>query len=231
MRPPLSAEQLAGLQRLDTPSVSNAIESFGTRLRNEGYTDPGIRCMTPGPTPLVGYAITARIRTSNPPKDGHPYVDRTDWWECFQHHPAPRIVVVQDVDEHPGTGAFMGGVHAAILRALGCAGVITNGAVRDLPALQKDGFHVFAASLAVSHAFAHIVEFSQPVEIGGLTIHPGDLLHADMHGVLTIPHEIAAQIPARAESIAARERQVLDLCHSPDFSLERLREAVSDVVH
>ncbi len=231
MRTPLTAEQLAGLQRHDTCAVSNAIESFGVRLRNEGYTDSSIRCLTPGPRPLVGYAVTARIRTSNPPKDGHPYIDRTDWWECFQHHAMPRVVVVQDMDERPGTGAFLGGVHAAILRALGCAGVITNGAVRDLPALQKDGFHVFASSLAVSHAFAHIVDFGQPVEIGGLTIHSGDLLHADVHGVLTVPHEIAPLIPAKADDIAVRERQVLDLCKSPDFSLEKLREAVAGVAH
>jgi regulator of RNase E activity RraA len=200
-------------------------------MRNEGFTDASIRCLTSRPSPLVGYAVTVRIRSANPQKDGHLYVDRTDWWSCFKEFPEPRVVVVQDIDEQPGTGAFMGEVHGAILQALGCAGVITNGAVRDLPALQKGGLQVFAGSVAVSHAYSHIVNFGQPVEIGGLTVRSGELIHADMHGVINVPLAIAARVPEAASAIAEHERRVLELCQSPDFSVEKLREVVGDVVH
>ena len=228
---PLTATQLADLEALGTCAVANAIETFGVRLRNEGFTDASIRCLSPSPKPLVGYAMTARIKCSNPPKDGHAYADRTDWWNYVQSISAPRVVVIQDIDEKPGTGSLIGEIHAGILMALGCSGVVTNGAVRDLPALEKAGFHVFASSLAVSHAYAHIVDFGKPVEIGGLAVKPGDLLHADLHGVLSVPQGIAAQIPAAAAKIGERESRVLALCRSGNLSLDELRAAVKDVNH
>src|SRR5581483_9151427 len=104
--------------------VSNAIETFGVRLRNEGFTDRRIHCMFPQLPPVIGYAVTATIRCSTPPPVGHEYADRTDWWNHILKTPAPRIVVVQDVDDTPGLGAFVGEVHADILRALGCVAYV-----------------------------------------------------------------------------------------------------------
>ena len=75
-------------------------------------------------------------------------------------------------------------------------GVVTEGSVGNLAAAESAGFHYFAGSVSVSHAYVHVVEAGQPVEIGGLTIHSGDLLHGDLHGVQSIPLAIAAQIPA-----------------------------------
>jgi len=229
MIPTLAPSQFADLQKLDTCTVANAIETFDVRLRNEGFADRSIRCLTACSAPMVGYAVTARIRCSNPPMRGHGYPDRTDWWNALLHVPSPRIVVIQDVDDRPGTGSFLGEVHASILQALGCVGAITNGTVRDAPAIEKMGFHLFSSGLAVSHAYAHIIDFDHPVEIGGLTVKPGDLLHADVHGVLSVPKEIAADIPAAAAKLIERERKVLDLCRSQDFSPDQLRDAVKGV--
>lgn len=229
MATPLPPEQFAALQNLDTCTVANAIETFDVRLRNEGFADASIRCLTPDQKSMLGYAATVRIRCSNPPMRGHAYPDRTDWWNSMLALPAPRVVVIQDVDEHPGMGAFIGEVHATILQALGCVGVITNGTVRDLPAIQKSGFQLFASGLAVSHAFVHIVDFGHPVEIGRLKISPGDLLHGDVHGVLSVPASLAAQIPASAQQLLERERKVLELCRSKDFSPGKLRHAVQGV--
>jgi 4-hydroxy-4-methyl-2-oxoglutarate aldolase len=231
MTPPLAASQLADLQKLGTCSVANAIETFGVRLRNEGFSDGSIRCLIPRPEPMVGYAVTARIRTSNPSKDGHAYVDRTDWWNFVQSIPSPRVVVIQDVDERPGFGSLIGEIHASILMALGCVGVVTNGAVRDVPALERMGFHAFVSGVTTSHAYSHIVEFCEPVEIAGLGIKSGDLLHGDQHGVLSVPAEIAAQIPAEAAKIIEREGRVLELCRAGNLSLDKLRAAVKDVNH
>lgn len=230
MNPPLSPRVLEVLRRLDTCAVANAIETFGVRLRNEGFTHGGIRCLFPHHPPVVGYAVTARVHTSNPPVKGRAYVDRTDWWNHVLTLPAPRIVVIEDADESPAFGAFLGEVHAAILRALGAVAVVTNGAVRDVTALEKSGLQVFASRASVSHAYAHLVGFGQPVEIAGLKVQPGDLLHADAHGVLSLPGTIAAEIPRVAAEIAERERKVIALCQSADFSLERLSEAVHGVL-
>jgi regulator of RNase E activity RraA len=218
---------LAQLKALDTCTVANAVEQLDDRLRNEGFTDRSVRRITSNPAPLVGHAVTVRIRCSRPPMQAKTYIDRTDWWSFILAVPPPRIVVVQDVDDHPGLGTFLGEVHSAILMALGCVGGITNGAVRDVPAVEKSGFQLFAGGLAVSHAYAHIVEYDVPVEVGGLTITPGDLLHADEHGVLSVPLHIAQQVPAKAQELRQKERAILDLCKSPDFSLEKLRRAVA----
>ena len=126
----------------------------------------------------------------------------------------------------PGVGAFVGEVHANILKALGCVAYVTNGSVRDVPRVAATGFQLFASRLAVSHAYVHIVEFGQPVTVGGLGVNSGDVLFGDRHGLLTIPESIVAQVPAVAERMLAAERDVIALCQSPSFSLEQLRVAV-----
>jgi len=225
----LSPEQLDALARLDTTMVVNAIDTFGVRLKNQGYCDGTIRCYTPGLSPMVGYAVTGRIRCAVPPTVGRSFHERTDWWEHIVQQPAPHVVVVQDVDARPGLGAFVGELHANILRALRCTGIVTNGAVRGARGSQAVGFHLFAASFCVSSGFAHLLSFGGPVEVGDLTINEGDLLHGDSYGVTSIPPEIAAEIPARAEQVAAQRRALIQFCQSPDFSLSELGSRVKDV--
>jgi 4-hydroxy-4-methyl-2-oxoglutarate aldolase len=224
--PVLKPEQFESLRRFETCAVANAIDTFNVRLRNEGYADARIRCLFPRLAPMLGYAVTLKIKCSSPPPAGHAYPDRTDWWTQILKVPAPRVVVIEDTDKHPGTGAFLGEVHSTILQALGCVGAITNGAVRDLSAVEANRFQLFAGSIAVSHAYSHLVAIGGEVEIGGLKIKPGDLLHGDRHGVLSIPLEIAAGLPAVAGKILDRERGLIALCRSPEFSIEKLREAV-----
>jgi regulator of RNase E activity RraA len=214
------------LRRLDAPTLANAIETFRERLRNEGFVDPTVHCLLPKLPPMLGYAATVKIRGSAPPTTDGAYADRTDWWDYILSLPEPRVVVIEDSSTERGLGSLIGAVHMNILQALHCVGVVTNGSVRDLPAAEKAGFHFFASGLAVSHAYIHIIDFGHPVCIGGLTINSGDLLHGDLHGVQCIPPDIAGRIPPVAADIAAREQAVIDLCHSPEFSLEKLRAAV-----
>ena len=136
--------------------------------------------------------------------------------------PKPSVIVLQDVDHVPGFGAFVGEIHASIAKALGCVGYVTNGAVRDLPAVRDMDFHLFSGSVSVSHAYAHLVDFGAPVEIGGLKISPGDLVHGDRHGVQTIPLELVSRIPEEAAKIQSRERQLIEFCRSSEFSLDQL---------
>ncbi len=222
----LNFEQLDALRRLDACTLANAIETFQERLRNEGFMDNTVRCLFPRLQPMLGYSVTIKIRGSAPPTTDGAYPDRTDWWDYVLSLPAPRVVVVQDVSSRPGLGSLVGAVHMNILRALHCTGVVTNGAVRDIPSAEAAGFHFFAGSVSVSHAYIHIVEIGQPVEIGGLRIQSGDLLHGDVHGVQSIPLDLAARIPERAAQIIAHEQALIALCRSPEFSLDKLRAAV-----
>jgi len=227
--PTLTPALVESLRRLDACRVANAIETFDARLRNEGFADGTVRGLFEELPPVVGHAVTARIRGSAPPPVGHTYRDRTDWWSYILTVPPPRIVVVQDVDERRGLGAFVGHVHAQILKALGCAGYVTNGSVRDLPAVRRTGFQLFASSFSVSHAFVHIVDFGEPVTVAGLAIASSDIVYGDIHGVLTIPGDLVAEVPRAAARIDEHERRVVALCQSPEFTLDRLRAAVGEI--
>jgi 4-hydroxy-4-methyl-2-oxoglutarate aldolase len=226
--PAIPVEHLDALRRLDTCTVSNAIETFQVRLRNAGFADSRVGCVFEDLPPMVGYAATARLRSGEPPIAGF-YHDRTDWWNSILQVPAPRIAVLEDLDEPPGVGAFLGDMHAAILGALGCVGYVTNGAVRELPRVREMGLQLFAANVAVSHAYAHIFDFGAPVKVGGLEVRPGDLLHGDRHGVLTVPKKIASEIPAVAAKLQAAEHRVIGLCRSQEFSVEKLRRVLEEL--
>jgi regulator of RNase E activity RraA len=224
IEPPVKAEDLEALGRLDTCTVSNAIETFEVRLRNIGFADSRIRCIFEDSPPMVGFAATARLRSVDPPIASRIYTDRTDWWNSILQVPAPRIVVLEDQDKPPGLGAFLGVRQAAMLRALGCVGYVTDGAVRELPRVKNLGLNLFAGNVAVSHAYAHIFDFGSKVKVGGLEVHPGDLLHGDRHGLLSVPKNVASEIPAVAAKLQQAEQRVIDFCRSQEFSLDGLRQ-------
>jgi len=228
LQPALREEDLEALRQLDTCAVEDAIETFDLRARNTGFANSAIRCFFEDLPPMVGYAATARLRSGDRPISGRSFQDRSEWWKSILDVPKPRIVVLEDIDEPAGVGAFLGDVHAAMLLGLGCIGYVTNGAVRELPALRKMGIHVFARNVAVSHAYSRIIEYACPIQVGGMPVGPGDLLHGDRHGVLSIPRGIAAEIPRVAEELKERDRRMIELCRSPGFSVEKLRQAIKD---
>jgi 4-hydroxy-4-methyl-2-oxoglutarate aldolase len=225
----LLPELLDEFRNMSTCVVADAIETFDLRLRNAGFANSTIRCVFPDLPPLVGYAVTTRIRTADPPMEGHTYYARPDWWQHVQTIPKPRIIVAEDVDSTPGIGAFVGEVHSKILLALGCAGIVTNGAVRDLPAVRAAGFQMFASNVSVSHAYAHVFDFGGTVQLGGLTISPGDLIQGDLHGVQTIPREIAAPVASAAREVLRKRTILIKLCHSADFTIAKLYETLQRI--
>ncbi len=227
--PFLSDEELDALSHFDSCVIANAIDSFDVRLRNAGFADARVRCIFEDAPPMVGYAATGRLRSGEPPIGGGNFPDRAELWNSILDIPAPRILVLQDMDDHPGRGAFVGEMQAAILKALGCVGYVTNGAVRELPAVRDIGLQLFAGNVAVSHAYAHIFEIGSVINVGGMEVQSGDLLHGDRHGVLTIPLNVAKQIPQAAARLQQEEQQVIDFCRSPDFSVEKLRQILKQV--
>jgi regulator of RNase E activity RraA len=220
--PLLSEEELSALRQFDTCMIANAIERFNVRLRNTGFTDGKVRCTFPDLPPAVGYAITGRLRSGDPPIAGEFFRDRGDLWTRVLEMHAPRILVLEDVDETPGRGAFVGDMHAAILKALGCVAYVTNGAVRELPSVRRLGMQLFAGSVAVSHAYAHIFDLGIPVTVDGMEVRTGTLLHGDAHGIVSIPAEIAAELPNVAAKLRRSEQEVIDFCQSRNFSVEKL---------
>ena len=221
----LSAAQIAELQQYSSCSIANAIETFNIRPRNVGFMSHEIKCMFPEMPPMVGYAFTARIRASFEAK-------RTpDVWEyrrAVQTAAAPKIMVIEDEDDVP-IGSYWGEVNGSIHKALGCVGTITNGGVRDLNEARAMGFHFFARTVLVSHAYVHLREWSIPINVGGMLVRNGDLLHADQHGIVQIPHEIAAKVAAATAEVERKERIVISAARDPNFSIEKLQAAYQEM--
>ncbi len=222
----MTNEALNAIRKYSTCQVANAIETFGIRQRNQGFAGPGSQWMFSSLPPMLGFACTARIRTLESPPMTRGYLDRTDWWKNIRDATGPLIAVIQDADESSGFGAVAGEVHSAIMQSLGCIGLATNGAVRDLASLEKMGFAVYARGTSPSHSYAHILDHSKPVTIAGLSIAAGDLLYVDRHGLVSIPPELVSQLPAEIEKQHDSDRRVIDLCRSPEFTLELLEEEV-----
>lgn len=221
-----SRRPLDALRRIDACTLSNAIERFNVRPRNEGFITGGAICQFPHRPPIVGHAVTGRIRTYMPPITRKCYYESIDWWRYLITIPPPRVVVLQDIDPQPGFGALFGEVHARICLALECVAYITNGAVRDLPAIETLGIQLFAGHISLSHAYAHIVDFGEPVEIGGLKIKPGDILHGDRHGIQSVPASLVEKLPETAERIQSEEDELFQFTANPQFSVEALAAKV-----
>jgi regulator of RNase E activity RraA len=217
-------DQLDALKRFDTPTLSNAVETFALRSRAEGFADSQIRCIFPDLPRMMGYAVTAKISARAAPAVD---VVSSGFGALYDHarsQPEPRIVVVQDLDAPDSCGSLWGEVHATIFGALGCEGTVTNGLVRDLPEAEAVGFRYFAAGIGVSHAYVAVEEVGCEVSVGGLTVKPGDLLYADVHGVLSIPGEIAEQLPQAADDLISREQQLIAWVRSAEFDPTRIVE-------
>ena len=218
----LTTQDVAALRKITSPSVANAIETFNVRPRELGNLSSDIKGLFPEVGPIVGYAATCVIRAEQGPIQGH-RASLFGWWDFVQSLPAPRIVVVHDLDDPRGQGAQWGEVQANIHKALGCVGVVTDGSVRDLDEVRALGFQFCAAHVSVSHANVHMVDFGIPIKVGGVWIKPGDLLHADQHGVVVLPEELAPKIPEAIAKVEAREREIISACQAPDFTAEKLK--------
>jgi regulator of RNase E activity RraA len=221
---PLPAETLEKLRSYNAPTIANAIELFDVRGRHEGFMDASIRAIFPRMPPFVGYAVTAKIRAAAPPAPGAA-VPVKAMYEHILSMPAPRVIVVQDLDDPSCVGSLWGEVNGNVHKALGCVAVVTDGGVRDLDEVEALELPLFARHVIVSHAHVHLVEVGTPVMVGGLEVRPGDLLHGDKHGVISIPHDIAPRIPEAVTALEEYERGIISVCQSPDFTVEKLLAA------
>ena len=227
---PLNEEELAPLRELDTPTVCNTIEMLRPERQGFGYTTDTMVCVDPGLPPLVGYAKTAAIRSTRPSGRS---ADRTrqarlDYFRHVAAAPVPGIAVIQDLDgDRAGYGSFWGEVTSTSLKALGCAGGITDGSIRDVDAIAA-GFQLLARKVVPSRAFVHVVDFECDVNVLGMIVRPGDLVHADRHGAVVVPHDLARAIAGGAGLVARRERIILDAARSPGFTVDALARAMEE---
>lgn len=223
--PALDDALLDRLRGFSSPTIANAIERLKVRPRGEGYADGSVPCRFPALGRTVGYAATVRLGSTQE-RTGTTFYDLLAH-VAEQHRPT--VLVAQDLDDPPGRGTAWGEVNSTMLGAFGCIGIVTNGAVRDLAEVEAAGFQMFSGSVCVGHGAIRIIDAGTPVEVAGLTVAPGDLLHADAHGVVAVPLDVAGQLPDAAAAIEAQERQIIAACRQGPLTLDELKQALAEL--
>ena len=223
---PIDPQLLETLRKIPSCSIANAIETFNYQPRNQGFMGPEIKSIFPNMGHMIGYAVTAKIVADAPPS-GHMNVSRTEWVDEIMRIPAPRVLVLEDLDYPNPIGSFWGEVQANLHRALGAVGTVTNGGVRDLDEMQEAGFFAFASCVLVSHAYVHITDVGVPVKVGGLTVNPGDIIQGDQHGVIAVPRDLAADVPDAVKRVEDNEQELIGYANSKGFSVEGLKEMLA----
>jgi 4-hydroxy-4-methyl-2-oxoglutarate aldolase len=221
---PLNRDQLAALQKYDTPTVCNVVELFDVRPRSAGFMNDSIRCCFPQLPPMVGYALTTTFRSAAPPKSGNVYAGLNEQIAGFSELPGPAVVVFQDLDV-PVCSATFGEVMCSVYKAFGAAGLITSGAGRDLDQVEAIRFPAFTNGTICAHGYCHLLHMNVPVTVGGLIVQPGELLHGDRNGVTTIPAEIASEVADGCRELMAAEQIILDYVRGPHPTPQGFAEA------
>jgi len=216
------------LAQFDTPTICNALELIDPSYRTNGFTTEPLKCIYPDLPSIVGYAKTGTVSAITPSKKNaaEQLENRINWYKYVDQNPKPSIVVLQDIDgERAGFGAFWGEVNSHVHRGLGAKGVITNGSIRDIQ-MNATGFQMLAGSVMPSHAHVHIVDIACKVTVAGLSVQSGDLIHADRHGAVMIPHDAAMKIKEKIELIARKEEVIISAAKKPGFNWEILSESI-----
>lgn len=222
--PALSQAAFEALAKYDTPTICNAIEMFDIRPRNVGFMNASIKACFPEMPPMVGYAVTSTFRSMSPPRGGDVYASMSDQVASFEKLPGSPVIVYQDLDE-PVISATFGEVMCSVYHSFGAKGIITSGGGRDLDQVRGLGFPAFTTGAICAHGYCHTLAVNVPVTVGGLCVYPGDLLHGDLNGVSTIPHEIASEIPDACEALIAAEKVVLDYVRGTNLTAAGLTAA------
>ncbi|MEK9717878.1 MAG: RraA family protein [Candidatus Puniceispirillum sp.] len=222
-----TADDLATLTKWDTPTICNALEEIIPERRGHGFTTEPLVPLDPALPPICGFARTATIRAAEPSADSPAEMaeKRAAYYAYVAEAPNPTIAVIQDLDPRPGIGAFWGEVQTTVHKGLGVLGAVTNGSFRDL-ADSARGFNLIGGKVGPSHAYVHLVDIGCQVTIHGLTVVNNDIVHADCHGAVMIPHHAVKKIPAVIDMLTRREKIILDAAKAPGFNAAKLKDAM-----
>ena len=210
------------LKTVDTPTLSNAIELLNIRPRSEGFTPLQVKCIFPEFGRMVGYAVTAHVETVTrlEPGDMNRFIEL---YEALEASPKPGVIAFQEVGAMGDCAAHCGEVMATIFTRLGAIGLVSDCGVRDIPEVRAMGFQYFARGTVASHAYFRIVRVGIPVQVAGMAIQPGDILHGDENGLLHVPKSHAHRIAEMVDQVRSREKALMDYVRGPNFTLSGLR--------
>lgn len=217
------------LRSVDTPTVCNAIEVAQGKRGFNAFTRGTMLCSDPAGAVIVGYAVTAKIAAVSPPTEPQDMIRarRMAYYKAMAEAPKPSVAVVEDEDFPDCIGAYWGEVNTTIHKGFGMSGTLTNGVMRDLGDMAPD-YPVVAGSIGPSHGFVHVTALDTPVTVFGLTVRPGDIVHADRHGAVVVPPDIVGHLARAIAKMQQTEQLVLGPAREPGFNFAKFEAAWSD---
>ena len=194
-------EQLA---EFDTALLANTIGYIDPTPPEQWYMGSMIQSLTPVLGPTVGVAAICEVDTSTP--GGDPDIDEFNRQLAeFDRSELPIVWVAKAVGSRPEHECVMGDGMAKHLTSVGCIGIVTDGGVRDVDGLLSTSFAAYARGVVIHHCALRIRHAEKPIEMGGITVASGDVIHANKEGVIKIPLTCIEQLPERAVAMRAFE--------------------------
>lgn len=211
------------LKTIDTPTVCNAIELLEVRPGSENFTSNGIKCMYPELGPMAGYAVTVQIETVTKMVPRDPAVTMK-LYEAVEASPKPVVVVIQEIGGYREFASHTGDVMTTLLQNFGAIGLVTDCNVRDFNEVRDLGFHTFAAGTSPSHVYCRIADVGMPVQVYGMTVRQGDIIHGDINGLVQVPTEKLDELPEKIAKVRKDEKELMDRVRAGGFTLNDLRD-------
>jgi len=214
------------LQSVDTPTVCNGIEVAQGKRGFNAFTRGTVICSSPDEPAIVGYARTAKISALHPPSETPEVIKkrRMKYYKYMAAAPMPAIAVVEDLDFPDCIGAYWGEINTTVHKGFGLSGTLTNGVMRDVGD-NPTGYPVVAGSIGPSHGFVHVKEIGTPVEVFGMQVSEGDLVHADRHGAVVIPKYLIKNLAGAIEKLLATEYLILKPAREANFDFQMFEKA------
>lgn len=220
-----SASVLRQLLEFDSALLANTIGYIDPTPADQLYMGGSIQCQTPGIGPMVGIAATCEMDSSTPGSDWNwePHYEQLGQMREMQ---GPLVWVVKAVGSRPDHECVLGDGMAKMLHSVGCTGVVTDGGLRDVAGFLTIPFHAFAKGRVIHHCPLRIRSINRPVEVGGIVVNPGDVIHGSAEGVIRIPPVCLEALPERAAKMRAFEHEAHFVLRQPDIAPREKREKV-----
>jgi regulator of RNase E activity RraA len=212
-----SFEILKELEKYDTPSITNVVATYPKDRELflglydpwviNWYTDQTLKCMYPGLGRKAGVAVTCVVGMPNPG------FDRLEWADVFRainHVGGPVILSIkQDIPEEiKRKNGLSGGNLTTAFKAAGAVGAISDGPSRDIDEIRLKEFQYMLTGICAGHGDFAIKAVNVPVNICGMDISPGEIIHMDENGAVKFPREVLPKVLDYVTKLLAREAEL-----------------------
>lgn len=201
------------LENFDTPTIANVVATYPEKdyclgLYNpwstKWYTDQSLKCIYPEIGRRVGVAVTC---TYGLPDLSYNKLNFSDLLKTISKIESPVVLVVKQnfPDEIKNKNGLLGGNMMTALKSVGVVGVISDGPSRDIDEIRPLNMQYMLTGVCAGHGKFSLESINMPVEVCGMMVAPGDIIHMDENGAVKFPEDFMEEIVQKSYQIQAIE--------------------------